>query len=593
MMKLKTFSFMALACIPLAIANSSMTALPGLALPCAFADETVVAKPTRVISAGWNQPSLAQVARDGQVIDKLPIDGSVISIRTASQPTDLLSVAHSSQAWDAAVFDEAIQTLNSLDREIAQDCYLGINANPGNVDFLDDQGWIQIVDHWRFAAQLVAHGKLRGIALDPEAYTPPHSQFQYSAQRLAASRSFTDYTTAARRRGREVMEAVKDEVPELEILSYFLMSFLVSDRLTMGPSPVNDQGKRRRDFDWCLAGHQYGLLPAFLSGMLEAAGETITFIDGCEYGYWMESASQMNEHARQVRHWGRVIVDRDVRQAYDTNVELAFPVFMDLIAPDILPQWTLSPQESDRQKILRRQLRIAIESGDGLVWLYGERGRWWPEANETAMWEGKDIYPHWTTIVPQCDQVIRSEVKLPSSPRSDNSATDSLDTAHPSSQLPVSLTNFAWTPVEPESKQDVPRIKVNEEQVVITGPVGGAATANFEVVAGKNYRITASVSQTGRGMPRLMIQFQNETGEPISSSRQMPTQPSGDLFYSYPSDGNPSDARVCQLRFRPPASAKSATVYCLVTDAMTPDDKVTFSFPQSEPSKMKVNGETR
>ncbi|TWT54207.1 hypothetical protein Pla22_18420 [Rubripirellula amarantea] len=556
-----------------------------------IAVEPRVSTRTRIISAGWNQPTLDQLARDQNELPKLPIDGSVVSIRTETNPPDLFSVAHSASPWDASVFESATEILETVHPKIAAQCYLGLNANPGDVDFFDDEGWKQVTEHWRIAARLVANGKLRGIAFDPEAYTLPHSQFQYSAQASAASYSFQDYAAAARQRGRQVITAVNKESPNIEILSYFLMSFLVNDRLMMGPSPVNSAGQRRDDFQWCLAGHQYGLLPAFLAGLLEASDDSVTFFDGCEFGYWMESRSQMIEHARQVRVSGCNIIEPEVRSKYQSKVRLAFPIFMDLVTADAIPHWTLNPAETDRLKVLTNQVRWAQQSSDGLVWIYSERGRWWPEATSTALWNGKDVFRDWQEVLPGCNDAITTALQASQElvqDRTDDQATASEPALNlPSNEDAIEVTplnDLAWKAVIANSDATSDgsttnaRIEIANQQVSIVGPVGGAATATASVKAGMHYSVKSQITQTGRGMPRLMVQFQSEDGEPISNKRQLPTQPSGDLFYAYPEDGTPSESRRCILRFQPPADAASAIIFCLVTDAVTADDKVTFEF---------------
>ncbi len=85
------------------------------------------------------------------------------------------------------------------------DNFLTIGANPGNVDWFDDEGWQQIVEHWRIAAWAAKQSGLQGVALRPRALhaaalrssaTPPsrarkqHTFNEYAAQgpRSAAAR---------------------------------------------------------------------------------------------------------------------------------------------------------------------------------------------------------------------------------------------------------------------------------------------------------------------------------------------------------------------------------------------------------------------
>ena len=83
-------------------------------------------------------------------------------------------------------------------------------------------GRLEAVDHWRLLSRAAREGGLRGILYDAEPYTPPHSQFLYGAQPENEKHSFAEYRVRARQRGREVMQAVADEYPQITILTYRL-----------------------------------------------------------------------------------------------------------------------------------------------------------------------------------------------------------------------------------------------------------------------------------------------------------------------------------------------------------------------------------
>ena len=325
------------------------------------------------------------------------------------------SSAHTAGSWDDVSFSSTEAALDELDPATTQHSYLIIKANPGDADWLDDKAWADVVEHWRLAARLAKRGNLRGLMFDPEPYQKPFQQFSYDAQPDAYDHPFAEYALAARQRGRDVMQAIAKEFPTAEFFSYFLMSYLVNDHQHRGPSPIiGDQ--RREDFDWCLAGHNYGLLPAFFSGLLEASPKDLSFVDGCEYGYWLTKPAEFAKLRHDVRTFGRMIVDADVRDRYDRQVSVAFPVFIDIVHPELIPRWAIQPDAKDRMSILRRQLSAAAQAGDGTVWLYSERGRWWPVAKETALWKGKDTYLHWRELLPGILQTIH-EVRATEHPR--------------------------------------------------------------------------------------------------------------------------------------------------------------------------------
>ena len=104
------------------------------------------------------------------------------------------------------------------------DNFIMLNANPGDVDWFDDAGWRNIVEHWRIAAWVARQSGFKGILFDPEPYAPPHAQFSYSAQPERDKHTFDEYCAKARQRGREVMEAVAEEYPDITIFCFFMNS---------------------------------------------------------------------------------------------------------------------------------------------------------------------------------------------------------------------------------------------------------------------------------------------------------------------------------------------------------------------------------
>ena len=55
---------------------------------------------------------------------------------------------------------------------------------------------------------------------------------------------------------------------------------------------VNFAAGRSENPDFVLRTGYYGLLPAFIDGMLDAVAPETTLIDGCEAGYYMNGAAQ-------------------------------------------------------------------------------------------------------------------------------------------------------------------------------------------------------------------------------------------------------------------------------------------------------------
>ena len=518
----------------------------------------------RVVTSGWNTPTVQQFARDAKNFAQLPFDGCAIHARADSRPSNPLSNAHTAGSWAKISFGSAEQALDGLDPKTTRHSYLIIKANPGDADWLDDHAWFDVVEHWRVAARLARRGNLRGLLFDPEPYTEPFEQFNYNVQAGALDHSFEEYAEAARRRGRQVMQAVADEFPTTEIFAYFLTSYFVHDHAFRGPSPVTEDG-RREDFSWCLAGHKYGLLPSFLSGWIEASPPGLRFVDGCEYGYWLTEPNDFARLSRDVRKRGRFVVDADVRERYDQQISVAFPVFVDIIHPELIAQWAIEPDVKDRMSILRRQIRAGISAGDGMVWLYGERGRWWPPARETALWKGKDTYLHWIDLLPGCIETIR-EVRGEAKPRSLTWVPDEKPADTVVGESPRLEGWQGWT--RPETSGQV-TVETDGSNVKISGAADAAGMGFAAATPGQRFRVRARVRQTGRGITLLRVRFRDADDQWITGR--------GIDAFAYPNPVDPSQWRKIQVDATVPAGAAKLVVLPSVRGQWTNDDEVEFT----------------
>src|SRR5512137_2481968 len=207
-----------------------------------------------IIVTGWDSPSPAQYRQHLAEFERWGVfDGTTIRpTRRAANGRDADSrFTFSHEPWKWEEFAGALADLRAAKPTTCRETFLMLYANPGDVDWFDDAGWREVVNHWRLLARLAKQGGLRGLLYDAEPYVKPHSQFRYGAQPQAATHTFAEYRAKVRERGREVMRALAGEFPDATIFTYRLFSDLL---------PLLDSG----DLNRALEPDTYGLQPSFV-----------------------------------------------------------------------------------------------------------------------------------------------------------------------------------------------------------------------------------------------------------------------------------------------------------------------------------------
>jgi hypothetical protein len=151
-----------------------------------------------------------------------------------------------------------------------------------------------------------------------------------------------------------------------------------------------------------LAQHTYGLWPAFINGMLDAAKPGTVIIDGHESSYYFFSAGQFDRTQASIIQGGKGLVDPLNHQKYDRQVKLGQAVFFDFLL-DLFPkEMKVSPfaktlphflAPADRMKLLEHNIYHSLRTADRYNWIYSEVPDWWnhkiPAGTEAAIRRAK------------------------------------------------------------------------------------------------------------------------------------------------------------------------------------------------------------
>ncbi len=350
-------------------------------------------RPKKLIATGWDQADSERLLKNLEQMEKQPFDGVVIRIvgRIDDKRRCQLRGAFLNRKWQREWFLPCVRNLKACKFRRFTDNFILIGANPGNVDWFDDAGWAQIVDHWRIAAWIARQSGFKGLLFDPEPYAKPHAQFRYAAQPQQGKHTFNDYYAKARERGRQAMQAVVDEFPDITLYCYFMNS-------------VNAAATGHADPRLVLSTFGYGLYPAFIDGWLDAAPPTVAFVDGCESAYRYNSVREYLEAGTLIRGACQELVSPTNRAKYRAQVQVSFGVYLDAYwnpKDSEWGRWFVDGLGGPRVARLRANVHTALRVADQYVWIYGEKFRWWPTPNRRVRDDT------WPVALPGCEKVLR------------------------------------------------------------------------------------------------------------------------------------------------------------------------------------------
>jgi hypothetical protein len=330
----------------------------------------------KLIEFGWDEPDTAFLRRHHAAMEQTPFDGCIFHVMAATpqgEPENFTWLCWGKRSFTPAALEPALADLKATSFRRFTHNFLRFNTAPGDLDWFDDHA--AVLNNARLAAGVAREGRCAGILLDVEEYQG--KLFTYSRQRDAATRSWDEYATQARRRGREIMDAFQDAFPGLTVF------------LTFGYSLPRTVSQRNQT---SLAACDYGLLAPFLDGLVAAARGNTRLVDGYELSYGYKEPARFDA-AYALMKQGVLPITADPEK-YARVVSAGFGLWMDF-------DWrkhgwnTGDPSRNYFTPTgFEASLRRALERSDEFVWIYTETPRWWspegtrlelPDAYETAI----------------------------------------------------------------------------------------------------------------------------------------------------------------------------------------------------------------
>jgi len=334
---------------------------------------TIAGLDKKLIQYGWGIPTPDFIRTNLREMEKRPFDGLIFQLRGGR---NVLTPTR----WDEAKFAGDYENLRQIKWEKFTDNFV-IMLAASKQDWFSDEDWQAIEHNTRLLAKGARIAGCVGVCFDQEPYG--FNPWAYTRVAHRDTKSFAEYEAIARRRGSQFIRAVESELPGAQILTFFQLSYF--SQLLVPMKPAERQEK--------LSQLTYSLLPAFLNGMLDAAGPDVRTIDGNEGAYYYTDSRSYFEAYHRMKQRGLLLVDPKHWAKYRRQVQAGHALYIDqyfgLRTRKVLGHY-LSPE--GRAKWFEHNAYWALHTTDKYVWCYSEKMHWF--RNES--------------IPPGCEAAIRS-----------------------------------------------------------------------------------------------------------------------------------------------------------------------------------------
>ena len=315
----------------------------------------------KLIHFGWGMPDTRVLRAEVREMEQYPFDG--ITFRIKGKRPDGSTVAGyypiTQEKWDEAWFANAAEDIRRIRFEKFTHNFIDLETTPADVDWFNDEHWAAACHNVQIMVKLARPAGCRGVVFDAELYGPNPHLWRPPPLQNDPSR-FDEYARAARRRGRQWIEAVGREMPDATVLSVFLVSFVGKNLDPSDPEVMQH-----------VATDNYALLPAFTNGMLDGLLPGMTIVDGNEAAYKYRSAEQFDASRQLMKEKVLPLIAPENRRTYREQFQAGQAIYMDIILAGRAPVPVEMKQFEDN-------VYHALRTADEYAWCYSEAWLWWP-----------------------------------------------------------------------------------------------------------------------------------------------------------------------------------------------------------------------
>jgi len=335
-----------------------------LVIGCVFAGwaQAQARQSKKLVYFGWDMKNIQQLAAEIDTLQDLPFDGLCIR--------DAWCYPFYSTGLGSA--DGTVEIAKQIKWGKFTDNFMYMTGGK-KVDWFDDELWAddgEIMKNIRALAKIGGAAGCKGILFDPEFvyWGAGDNTWSYRDQKRRDEKSFAEFEAMVRKRGVQVIDAIEEYMPNTTFLTLFWGSQSAYIKADKKAAQANDP----KLYAEILSGEHYGLLNAFMIGILEGADPGTTLVDGNEHSYYNSDAKHYIGQAKIIRdHINRIPPELQLK--YAKQVQVGHAIFSDHLS-NTRQRHGLSTYMSaeERAKWIEHNVYWALETSDKYVWFYAQ-----------------------------------------------------------------------------------------------------------------------------------------------------------------------------------------------------------------------------
>lgn len=339
----------------------------GVMVTTAYAGQFAQATGKKLLEYTWGPPRPEFVMDNLAEMEKKPFDGVIMRPFFGSAHVFNIEAFAKHRNLIASQFEKyrPIRSDKLTDNFIAM-------YSVSNMDWFNDEDWKLVTEHVRLIAKAAREIGCVGVVFDPEPYG--FSPWHHKRQIHAETKDFEEYSVKVRQRGREFIQAINAEFPDVKFLvlkSPYAQSYKISH---------HPDEKIRNEQLQNTTQYYYPLYLPFFVGILEGATDETKIINSTQESY-ANSTEEEFEHQYGVMAQGsKLYIPDNLHDKFERTNLIAHTVYIDALigaGSNVYAPVARLLTQTERLQWLEYNVYHALKSADEYVWFYGEHVNWW------------------------------------------------------------------------------------------------------------------------------------------------------------------------------------------------------------------------